>query len=76
MQPERSEARKPTSSAISSGSATRPSGEAAAICSTASGSPIAVRTGPGATVFTRTPRPPNSAAHARVSACSAALLAL
>jgi len=62
----RSEARKTMSSAISCGSAARPSGIVETIASKSS--PIAsvpgVRVGPGETAFTRTPIGPSSAAHA------------
>jgi pimeloyl-ACP methyl ester carboxylesterase len=73
-----SEATKATAAATSSGRTGTPAGVAAVICSITSlaASLPGVSVAPGATVLTRTPRGPNSAAQARVSCSSAALVAV
>lgn len=79
MKLERGELRKSTASAISDGKAVRPSGRArpsSSLTSPHSAATPGVRVGPGATLFTRTPAPPNSAAQVRVSDSTAALEAL
>src|SRR3954467_8781458 len=77
---ERGDARNRTTSAISSGVPTRPSGAGALVtCSTSSGtiaSRVSVRTAPAQTALTRTPDGPHSTAHDRVIDSSAALVPL
>ena len=78
MKREAGEARKPTTSAMSSGSPQRPSGVCERIqasrSSTCACAVIGVRISPGATALTRIPRVPSSTASVSVSEHSAALV--